>query len=94
MWKKTRTHVSLIDQHQSNNKQNSMLENSEAMGDLLNGQTNGKKRANGDFSENEDSIDNNGNQQNKNNQENFEEDADENEEDDDGNFNVSFTQIL
>ena len=58
-----------------------MLENSEAMGDLLNGQTNGKKRANGDFSENEDSIDNNGNQQNKNNQDNFDEDADENEED-------------
>ena len=71
-----------------------MLENSEAMGDLLNGQTNGKKRANGDFSENEDSIDNNGNQQNKNNQDNFDEDADENEEDEDGNFNVSYTQIV
>jgi len=91
MWKKTRTHVSLMDQHQSNTKHNSILENNDSIGD--NGQTVSKKRTNGEtnnLSDNEDSIENNTNQQNKNNQnqDNYDEDAEENEEDEDENFNV------
>jgi len=92
MWKKTRTHVSLMDQHQSNTKHNSMLDNNE---EIVNGQNNGKKKTNGEatnnnLSDNEDSIDNNVNQ----NHVNYDEDAEDNEEEDDENFNVSFFKVL
>jgi hypothetical protein len=69
-----------------------MLDNNE---EIVNGQNNGKKKTNGEatnnnLSDNEDSIDNNVNQ----NHVNYDEDAEDNEEEDDENFNVSFFKVL
>ena len=90
-WKKTRTHVSLIDQYQLNTKNSS---NSE-INDIVetNCHSGGSRKVNNglsndlnNLSENEDSLETNLNQPNNGN---YDDDLDENDDDDDENFNVT-----
>ena len=106
MWKKTRTHVSLIDQHQSSSKNGayseSNLNNNDNNGEV-NGSGAGRKRTNGtttdNLSENEDFVENdfgprNSNNNHPNDDDNFDDDLDDDDDDGDDNFNVKLSLCI